>query len=74
MTPKEKADYLISCFKRYDFTEDDFQFSIDDSIFCVDQIINEINEIDSQMSEAGLFEKNLKYWKEVKKEIENYDT
>jgi hypothetical protein len=70
MTPKEKADYFISCFKRYDFTEDDFEFAVDDAIFCVNQIINEITEIDSILSEGGLLNQNLKYWLEVKKEIE----
>jgi hypothetical protein len=73
MKPEEKADYFISCFKRYDFTEHDFEFAIDHAIFCVDQIINEINEIDSILSEGGLLNQNLKYWQEVKKEIQLYD-
>lgn len=56
MTPEEKADYLISCFKRYDFTEDDFEFALDDAIFCVEQII--------EVSPNN-------YWFEVKNELIN---
>jgi hypothetical protein len=54
MTPEEKADYLISCFKRYDSTEDDFEFALDDAIFCVENII--------EVSPSN-------YWLQVKNEL-----
>ncbi len=73
MTPEEKADYLIHSFSTWEGTHD-FEYAVIHSKFCVDQIIKEINEIDSILSEGGLLNQNLKYWQEVKNEIENYDT
>ena len=73
MTPEEKADTFINKFLRYE-GEYDFENAVIDAIFCVDQIIEEIIEMDSVMSEAGILFKNLKYWKEVKQELEKYDT
>lgn len=73
MTPEEKADAFINKFLRYE-GEYDFENAVIDAIFCVDQIIEEIIEIDSVISGAGILYKNLKYWKEVKQELEKYDT
>ena len=73
MTPEEKADYLINNLLRYE-GDFDFENAVIDAIFCVDKIIEEIIEIDSAMSEAGLLYQNLKYWQEVKQELEKYDT
>ena len=73
MTHEEQADAFIGKFLRYE-GEDDFENAVIDAIFCVNQIIAEIIDIDSQMSEAGILYKNLNYWKEVKQELEKYDT
>ena len=53
MTPEEKADYLIHSFSTWEGTHD-FEYAVIHSKFCVDQIIDEINEIDSILSEGGL--------------------
>jgi len=79
MTAKEKAQDLIFNFmsneSEYDSNDMiDISNSIKFSIIAVNQIIEEIIEIDFQMFEGGLMEKNLKYWQEVKNELENYDT
>ena len=73
MTPEEKADYLICSFSTWEGSYD-FEYAVIHSICCVDQIIEEIIEMDSVMSEAGILYKNLNYWKEVKQELEKYDT
>jgi hypothetical protein len=72
MTPEEKADYLIHSFSTWEGTHD-FEYAVIHSKFCVNQIIDEINEIDSILSEGGILNKNLNYWQEVKNEIEKYD-
>jgi hypothetical protein len=72
MTPEEKADYLIHSFSNWEGTHD-FEYAVIHSKFCVNQIIDEINEIDSILSEGGILNKNLNYWQEVKNEIEKYD-
>ena len=69
MTPKEKADYLIHSFSTWEGTHD-FEYAVIHSKFCVNQIIDEINEIDSILSEGVIFNKNLNYWQEVKQELE----
>lgn len=73
MTHEEQADAFIEKFLRYE-GEDDFENAVIDAIFCVNQIIAEIIDINSQISEAGILYKNLNYWKEVKQELEKYDT
>ena len=73
MTPEEKADAFINKFLRYE-GEFDFENAVIDAIFCVDHVVDGIIEIDSVISEAGILYKNLKYWKEVKQELEKYDT
>jgi hypothetical protein len=40
------------------------------ALIAVNELVDEIISFDSQMSEARLFDKDLKYWLEVKKEIE----
>ncbi len=72
MTPEEKADYLIHSFSTWEGTHD-FEYAVIHSKFCVNQIIDEINEIDSILSEGGILNKNLNYWKEVKNQIEKYE-
>jgi hypothetical protein len=72
MTAKEKAIEIYT--KMFDQI---FAYYATDNlakgcaILAVNEIIYEIIEIDSQMSETHLLDKNLKYWLEVKKEIEN---
>jgi hypothetical protein len=77
MTPKEKAEELFS--KYYNSIEHTLseEYSPHEmfvvkqcALIAVNEIIYEIIEIDSQMSETHLLDKNLKYWQEVKKEIE----
>jgi len=72
MTPEEKADYLIHSFSTWEGTHD-FEYAVIHSKFCVNQIIDEINEIDYILSEGGILNKNLNYWKEVKNQIEKYE-
>jgi hypothetical protein len=72
MTPKEKAIEIYT--KMFDqifayYATDNLAKAC--AILAVDEIIDEIIEIDSQMSETHILDKNLKYWIEVKKEIEN---
>ena len=79
MSARQMAEKLILEFKSSQ-SEDgyndvrDFHSATRCALILAYKIMEEIIEIDSQMSEAGLFEKNLKYWQEVKNEIENYDT
>jgi hypothetical protein len=72
MTPKEKAiDIYSKMFNKiYNSHLTDFVVT-QCALIAVNEIIDEIIEIDSQMSETHLLDKNLKYWIEVKKEIEN---
>jgi hypothetical protein len=75
MTPRAKADYLLIKFHLSECTHGyndvrDIHAANRCAIIAVDEIIQEIIEIDSQMSEAGLLNKNLKYWQEVKNILE----
>jgi hypothetical protein len=72
MIPKEHAEELVDKFIQYTPADSEFEYPYAKqcALIAVDEIIQEIIEIDSQMSEAGLFDKNLKYWKEVKLELE----
>jgi hypothetical protein len=73
MTPQEKADDLLSKFLRLDNSDEDAEHALDDAKFCVNEIIEEIIQIDIQLNESRLLNNNLRYWLEVKKEIELYD-
>jgi hypothetical protein len=75
MTIRSKAIYLIMKFKSSECTNGfndvrDLHAANRCAIIAVDEIIQEIIEIDSIMSEGGLLNKNLKYWQEVKNELE----
>jgi hypothetical protein len=72
MIPKEHAEELVDKFIQYTPADSEFEYPYAKqcAFIAVDEIIQEIIEIDSQMSEAGLLDKNLKYWKEVKLELE----
>lgn len=72
MTPKEKAEGLV---EKYNLNKNLFFFNSENqakicALIAIDEIIEEIIEIDSVLSESGLLYKNLKYWQEVKQEIE----
>jgi hypothetical protein len=74
MTPEEKADYLIHSFSTWEGTHD-FEYAVIHSNFCVDQIIEQWVVVDTYIGDGqGLINPNLKYWQEVKKELEKYDT
>ena len=72
MTPKEKAKEIYTkIFDKFFSSYETDMIAKECAIIAVNEIIDEIIEIDSQMSETHLLDKNLKYWIEVKKEIEN---
>jgi hypothetical protein len=72
MTPEYKAEILVDKFVKYTpaDSELEYPYAKECAILAVNEIINEIYEIDNQLSESHLLDKNLKYWLEVKKEIE----
>jgi hypothetical protein len=79
MSARKMAEELILKFKSSQSEEGyndvrDFHSAARCALIAAYQIMEEIIEIDSQMSESGLLNKNLIYWQEVKNEIENYDT
>ena len=76
MTSEEKAEELFTtyrfCLSIPNAPLGDLKDSIAKqcALIAVDEVVDEIISFDSQMSEAKLFDKDLKYWKEVKEEIE----
>jgi hypothetical protein len=72
MTPEYKAEILVDKFVKYTpaDSELEYPYAKECAILAVNEIINEIYEIDNQLSESRLLDKNLKYWLEVKKELE----
>jgi hypothetical protein len=73
MTPKEKAEELVDKFVKYTPADSEFEYPYAKqcALIAVNQLVDEIISFDSQMSEAKLFDKDLKYWLEVLKEIMN---
>ena len=72
MTPKEKAIEIYTKMFNEIYNSHSTDFVVRQcALIAVNEIIDEIIEIDSQMSETHILDKNLKYWIEVKKEIEN---
>jgi hypothetical protein len=73
MTPKEKAEELVNKYSIWCWNEVvcDYEIAKQCALIALDEIIDEIIQIDSQMSETHILDKNLKYWIEVKKEIDN---
>jgi hypothetical protein len=71
MTPKEKAEELVDKFLQYTPAEEEFEYPYAKqcALIAVNQVVDEIISFDSQMSEAKLFDKDLKYWLDVLKEI-----
>ena len=81
MTPKEKAKELVAKFKsnvyKKAFANTDFMYdryygldddmSIQCALIAVDEILNVINKNDVDIWDIDI----LKYWREVKQEIEN---
>jgi hypothetical protein len=72
MTPKEKAEELVNKYSIWCWNEVvcDYEIAKQCALIALDEIIDEIIQIDSQMSETHILDKNLKYWKQVKEEIE----
>ncbi len=77
MTPKEKAEELFTtyrfCLSVPNAPLGDLKDSIAKqcALIAVNQVVDEIISFDYQMSEAKLFDKDLKYWLDVLKEIMN---
>jgi len=84
MTPKEKAFDIIIKFSPYDirhlsidkldwdYIESEFRFNpLEQALICVDEIIEQWIHIDTYLGDGrGELNPNLKYWQEVKQEIE----
>jgi hypothetical protein len=71
MTPKEKAIEIYTKMYNEVYASYGTDFLAKQcALIAVNQLVDEIISFDSQMSEARLFDKDLKYWLEVKKEIE----
>lgn len=75
MTPKEKAIDLVNKFySRYNNVRKNKTFSVEQkrmAIIAVDEIIKQWEYIDVYLADAlGELNPNLKYWYEVKQEIE----
>ncbi|WP_296683527.1 hypothetical protein [Flavobacterium sp.] len=75
MTPKEKAIELVNKFKHNLFDKRNVKIYTEDAIECalivVDEIIKQWEYIDTYLSNMnGELNPNLKYWYEVKQEIE----
>lgn len=77
MTPKEKANELVAKFEWY--CEEVMEYQKACALIAVDEIIQEVYNIDHQHSavydtESKYYNyndcKELKFWKEVKKEIQ----
>jgi hypothetical protein len=73
MTPKEKAEELVDKFVAYTPADSEFEYPYAKqcALIAVNQLVDEIISFDSQMSEAKLFDKDLKYWLDVLNEIMN---
>jgi len=71
MTPKEKAKELVDKFVQYTpaDSELEYPYAKQCALIAVNQVVDEIITFDSKMSESNLFDKDLKYWYEVLKEI-----
>jgi hypothetical protein len=71
MTPKEKAEELVDKFVQYTPADSKFEYPYAKqcALIAVNQVVDEIIAFDSKMSEANLFDKDLKYWLDVLKEI-----
>jgi hypothetical protein len=71
MTPKEKAIEIYTKMYNEVYASYGTDFLAKQcALIAVNQLFDEIIAFDSQMSEAKLFDKDLKYWLEVKEEIE----
>ena len=71
MTPKEKAIEIYTKMFNEIYNSHSTDFVVRQcALIAVNQLFDEIIAFDSQMSEAKLFDKDLKYWLEVKEEIE----
>jgi len=71
MTPKEKAEELVDKFVQYTPADSELEYPYAKkcALIAVNQVVDEIITFDSKMSESNLFDKDLKYWYEVLKEI-----
>ena len=68
MTPKEKAKELI---EKFIFINGNSFFAKDCAIIAVDEIIDQWDYIDTYLANlGGEFNPNLRYWQEVKTELE----
>ena len=74
MTPKEKAKEIVQKFDNLDDMNNEYYYchnSKQCALIAVNTVVDEIISFDYQMSESGLFNKDLKYWLDVNKEIIN---
>jgi hypothetical protein len=72
MTPKEKAEELILKFEQYSDSADEHGFAIKCALIAVDEIIKS-SPARSPINDSSDFMphfKAVKYWQEVKQEIE----
>jgi hypothetical protein len=70
MTPKEKAIEIYTKMYNEVYASYGTDFVAKQcALIAVNQLVDEIISFDSQMSEARLFDKDLKYWLDVLKEI-----
>jgi hypothetical protein len=70
MTPKEKAIEIYTKMYNEVYASYGTDFLAKQcALIAVNQLVDEIISFDSQMSEARLFDKDLKYWLDVLKEI-----
>lgn len=80
MTPKEKADELISVFNTDSELAGEYftmSMGVECAIRCVGQILNTLDGIYDDFikdnNEFGGYSQMKKYYLDVKKELENYD-
>jgi hypothetical protein len=73
MTPKEKAIKIVSKYEKslygYNTTDEEYVKCINCAFIAIDEIIHSINLIHEVFGTPISY--NIKYWKEVKKEIKN---
>ena len=68
MTPKEKAKELVSEMCLLDCRDENIIIAKQCALICVDEILKEIKEIQFNY-DISLKDTAIRYWKEVKKEI-----
>ena len=71
MTPREKAVSILCKFYELPHVMNMYDDGKDCAMVCVDEIISQWEYIDAYLANGnGELNPNLRYWKEVKKELE----